>query len=223
MPRKGISYEQVAKTCTDLEQSQRLSVRAIQARTGGSMTTVLKHYRRWQRERSGQQGVETVISDRLRHALLSELEEAAAQSRQTVQQKLQEAQQQVLAIRKESDSKQRRLTQQLQQARQQKCLLERKKDAAELRASVAEKQLRSAQALLNDQKKAIQEKQRKRRSSERALLQIQAPKPASENRSLEQEQKTSPVEKPLQDSLQQKKMSTSKKRSKKVQQSLFDF
>jgi len=223
MPRKGISYEQVAKACIELEKNQQLSVRAIQARTGGSMTTVLKHYRLWQRQRSGQQGVETVISDRLRHALLSELEEAAAQSRLTIQKKLQEAQQQVVEIRKESNSKQRRLTQQLQQTRQQKYLLERKKNAAELRASMAEKQLRRAQALLNNQQKAYQKEQRKERSGETALPQIQAPKTASENQSLEQEQQTRSVEKPLQDSPQKKTTSTRKKTAKKVQQSLFDF
>ncbi len=205
MPRKGISYEQVAKACTELEKFQCLSVRAIQAETGGSMTTVLKHYRRWQRESSGQKGVETVISDRLRHALLSELDETAVQSRQAVQQELKEAQQRIENTRKEADSKHRRLIQQVQQARRQQTLLEYKKNDAEQRASVAESQLRSAHALLSNRMKSIQEEPRKPRPHETALQQIQDLKRTLENKPLEQEPHARPVEEPLQDSPQQKK------------------
>lgn len=222
MPRKGIRYEQVATACTDLEKSQRLSVRAIQARTGGSMTTVLKHYRRWQRERSGQGGEETTISDRLRHALLGELEEVAAQSRQAVQQELQEAQQQIARVRKEAEVKQQRLTRQLQLVQHQKGSLERKVLDAEQRASVAERQLRSTQDRLSITKKSLHEEQRKRRSNEAALRQIQDLKLATENQPRVQEQKTPPLEEPL-DSSQPKKATASKKRGKKVQQGLFDF
>ncbi len=223
MPRKGISYEQVAKACTDLEKSQRLSVRAIQARTGGSMTTVLKHYRRWQRERSGQGGVETTISDRLRHALLSELEEAAAQSRQVVQHELLEAQHQIDRAKKEAETTQQRLTQQLQLAQQQKRLLERKILDAEQRAAVAERQLHSTQARFNTTKKSLQEEQRKRRSNEAALRQIQDLKLASRNQTRVQKQKTQALEEPPLDSPEPQKAAATKKRGKKVQQSLFDF
>lgn len=223
MPRKGISYDQVAKACTDLEKSQRLSVRAIQARTGGSMTTVLKHYRRWQRERSGQQGVEVTISDRLRHALLSELEEAATQTRQSVQQEFQEVQMDIIKVKKEADSRQRRLSEQLHQAQQQNSLLLRKTRDAEQRATMTERKLRVAQARLNQQKKSLLVEQNRRRSSEAALEQIHDRKLASGNRPSEQERQTRTMEKPLQDSLQPKKTEVTKKRGKKIQQSLFDF
>ena len=223
MARKGISYEQVAKACTELEKSQRLSVRAIQAKTGGSMTTVLKHYRSWQRERSGQQGVETTISDRLRHALLSELEETAAHSRQVVQQELQEVKQQIIEIKKGADSKHRRLAAQLQQVRQQKSLLEVKTRDAEQRTAALDKQLRRAQARIILQKKNLHDEQRKRRSSEMALQQTQDLKLASENQTLEQGQPVGPTAEPLQDSQQPKKANSSKKRGIKAQQSLFDF
>jgi len=223
MARKGISYEQVAKACTELEKSQRLSVRAIQTKTGGSMTTVLKHYRRWQRERLGQQGVETTISDRLRHALLSELEETAAQSRQAVQQELQKVQQQIVEVKKKADSNQRRLAAQLQQVCQQKSLLERKTRDAEQLAAAAEKQLRSAQARIIIQEKALHEERRKRRASEAALGQMQSLHQASEARLPKQEQLPESQDQPPQEPLPQKKVATNKKQGKKVQQSLFDF
>jgi chromosome segregation ATPase len=223
MPRKGISYEQVAKACTELEKSQRLSVRAIQAKTGGSMTTVLKHYRRWQREQLGQYGVETVLSDRLRHALLSELEEAAAQSRQAVQQELQEVQQQIVQTKKNADSNQRRLNTQLQQVHQQKSLLEQKSRDTQQRTAAIEKQLRSAQTRIIIQKKALHEEQRKRQSSETALRQMQNLQQVSENRLANQELLSNSQDQPPQETLQPKKVAASKNRGQKVQQSLFDF
>ncbi|MCD4688550.1 MAG: hypothetical protein K8R55_04345, partial [Desulfuromonadaceae bacterium] len=69
---------------------------------------------------------------------------------------------------------------------------------------------------------SLQEEQRKRRSSETALQQIQDLKPTSENKPIEQEPHTLPEEEPLQDS-QKQQVRTTKKRGKKVQQSLFDF
>ncbi len=171
MPRKGISYEQVARACNDLQKTERLSVRAIQARTGGSMTTVLKHYRRWQRERSGQQDT-PAISERLRNALLSELEDAAARSRQAMQQQLQKAQQRAAAWQAEAEQKQRLLAQQRKRANQRQSQRVRQIRDTEQRAAAAEGRLRTVQARLNAQETALSREQHLRRSSEKALHQM---------------------------------------------------
>ncbi|APG26791.1 hypothetical protein A7E78_02325 [Syntrophotalea acetylenivorans] len=223
MPRKGIRYEQVAEACAVLEKSQQLSVRAIQARTGGSMTTVLKHYRRWQRERSGQAGVETTISDRLRHALLSELEEAAAQARHAGQKEIKEAQQQIDQLKKETEKKQLRFAQQFQIAQQQKRLLEKKLLDAEQRAATAEKQLRSAQDRLNTAQKSLQRERRKQLLKGTILQKAQDLKPVGEDPTPGQEQKDQVLEESPKISTAQKKAPATKKPKKKVQQSLFDF
>lgn len=223
MPRKGIRYEQVAEACADLEKSQRLSVRAIQARTGGSMTTVLKHYRRWQRERSGQEGVETTISDRLRHALLSELEEAAAQARHAGQKEIKEAQQQIVELKNEAEKKQLRFAQQIQLVQQQKRLLERKLLDAEQRAASAEKQLRSAQNHLNATQKSLQKEQQKQLLREPVQQKTQVLRPVEEKPPVVQEQKNQVPEEPLKAASEPKKTAATKKREKKDQQSLFDF
>jgi uncharacterized protein involved in exopolysaccharide biosynthesis len=80
MARKGITFTQVAEVCKALETcGERISVRAIHARTGGSMTTVLKHYRRW---KNHEQDTGPAISRRLQQALLAELRQAAAGGRE---------------------------------------------------------------------------------------------------------------------------------------------
>lgn len=223
MPRKGISYEQVAKACTDLEKSQSLSVRAIQARTGGSMTTVLKHYRRWQRERSGSQDAQPAISERLRNALLNELEEAAAQSRQGAQRQLQEAQQKLAKLQTAGEAKQRLLTQRLQRADQQLKHQGRRLRDAEQQAAAAEQGLRSARTRLGEQQAALRKEQQLRRIKEQGLQQMQALKEAAEERLLEQEQRLRALEEQLQDPQPAKKAAPPKKKGKKNQQSLFDF
>ncbi len=82
MARKGISYQQVAEVCENLKSGgQRISVRAIHAHTGGSLSTVLKHYRTWLEEESGGR-FKGGISRQLQKALLAELEQAAARARE---------------------------------------------------------------------------------------------------------------------------------------------
>jgi septal ring factor EnvC (AmiA/AmiB activator) len=91
MARKGINYEQVAEICENLKSSgQRISVRAIHAHTGGSLSTVLKHYRSWQEEESGGQ-FKAGISRHLHKALLTELEQTAARVRECHAARLTEA------------------------------------------------------------------------------------------------------------------------------------
>jgi len=74
MPRNGILYEQVTEAIAALHQNRKkVTVRAIQALTGGSMSTVLKHYQRWQGEQLGQDADHPGISDQLLEALQREL------------------------------------------------------------------------------------------------------------------------------------------------------
>lgn len=222
MPRKGISYEQVANACNDLQKTERLSVRAIQARTGGSMTTVLKHYRRWQRERSGEQGVEQVISERLRHALLSELEEAATRSRQSMREQLQTSQQQLVAVQAKADQARQRLAKQKEQAELLHRQYAQRQRVTELRAVTAERELRSLRACLVNRQLALNRERRLRQQIEVDLQEMQNLKQAAEARLAKQEQILRSQEELPQDP-QQQKPAPQKKQGKKVQQSLFDF
>lgn len=222
MPRKGISYEQVANACNDLQKTQRLSVRAIQARTGGSMTTVLKHYRRWQRERSGEHGVEQDISERLRHALLSELEEAATRSRQAMQSQLQTSQRQLVTVQAKADQARQQLARQQKQAELLHRQYGQRQRVTEQRAVAAERELRSLRACLVNRQLALNRERRLRRASEAALQEMQILKQAAEARLSAQEQKLRALEEQAPDP-QQQKPAPQKKQGKKVQQSLFDF
>jgi chromosome segregation ATPase len=81
MARKGILYEQVIDAISALQTNkQKVTVRAIHAVTGGSMSTVLKHYRRWQSEQLGQTSDATEISPQLTEALHNELRNYARRS-----------------------------------------------------------------------------------------------------------------------------------------------
>lgn len=81
MARKGILYEQVIDAIGALQANkQKITVRAIHAVTGGSMSTVLKHYRRWQSEQLGHPSDATEISPQLTEALHNELRNYARHS-----------------------------------------------------------------------------------------------------------------------------------------------
>lgn len=74
MARKGILYEQVIDAIGTLQKNkEKITVRAIHAVTGGSMSTVLKHYRRWQSEQLGHPSDAAEISPQLTEALHNEM------------------------------------------------------------------------------------------------------------------------------------------------------
>ena len=74
MARKGILYEQIIDAIGALQTNkQKVTVRAIHAVTGGSMSTVLKHYRRWQSEQLGHPSDVAEISPQLTEALQNEM------------------------------------------------------------------------------------------------------------------------------------------------------
>ncbi|MEZ4599469.1 MAG: DNA-binding protein [Syntrophotaleaceae bacterium] len=83
MARKGITFAQVAEVCKSLQEAgEPISVRTIQASTGGSMTTVLKHYRLWKEGEGHEPAAGLTISRRLQQALLAELRQTAAKARE---------------------------------------------------------------------------------------------------------------------------------------------
>lgn len=90
MARKGILYEQVADAIKALQANhQKITVRAIHAVTGGSMSTVLKHYRRWQSEQLGHRDETPDISPQLMEALRSEMQNYARRALLTMETRMQ--------------------------------------------------------------------------------------------------------------------------------------
>jgi septal ring factor EnvC (AmiA/AmiB activator) len=90
MPRKGITFARVDEACQELlKAGQRLTVRAVQQRTGGSMSTVLKHLQRWQHGRpEAPQPDRGDFSPQLRKALQREIQERTAILQQPWQERL---------------------------------------------------------------------------------------------------------------------------------------
>lgn len=89
MARKGILYEQVTDAIRALQSDHhKVTVRAIHAVTGGSMSTVLKHYRRWQSEQLGHTADSTEISPQLAEALHTELHNYARRALLTMETRL---------------------------------------------------------------------------------------------------------------------------------------
>jgi chromosome segregation ATPase len=90
MPRKGITLARVAEVCQELlKDGQRLTVRAVQHRTGGSMSTVLKHLQCWQHGRpEASQADHGEFSPQLRKALQREILEKTATLQQQWQERL---------------------------------------------------------------------------------------------------------------------------------------
>lgn len=90
MARRGILYEQVVEAITALQaESRKITVRAIHAQTGGSMSTVLKHYRRWQYEQSEGASDSPEISHRLAEALRDEFQRHARRAVQAMEKRVQ--------------------------------------------------------------------------------------------------------------------------------------
>lgn len=75
MSKNGITYQQVAEACLALlGEKQKLTLRAIVARTGGSPNTVLQHWKQWQREQDDITiaALDEELSPSIRQAVLAE-------------------------------------------------------------------------------------------------------------------------------------------------------
>ena len=82
--RGAINFEQVKRAADKLQlDDQKVSVRAIQSITGGSMTTVLELLRQWQQQQSAvfPVGTEENLSEKLRAAISSEIFENVSRCR----------------------------------------------------------------------------------------------------------------------------------------------
>jgi chromosome segregation ATPase len=74
---QSVGYDQVKQVCDKLNlENRKISTRAIHAETGGSMSTVLEHLQRWQKEKQGSNQKDMlVLSDRLKEAIFYEITE----------------------------------------------------------------------------------------------------------------------------------------------------
>lgn len=147
MARKGILYEQVAEAVAALQAEQRnVTVRAIHARTGGSMSTVLKHYRRWQYEQAGAPADLPDISPRLAETLREEMRNHARRSIQAMENRLRDGEEQL----KRADEDLRSLTRELARAREQISRLTDHVGELEQRLREADERAVNAETLLQE-------------------------------------------------------------------------
>lgn len=126
MPRKGITFAQVDEACQELlRDGRRLTVRAVQQRTGGSMSTVLKHLQRWQHGRpEAAQTDRGDFSPQLRKALQREILERTATLQQQWMERLNANMAEAEAARAQlavAEQRNRELHARLQQAEQAAC------------------------------------------------------------------------------------------------------
>jgi chromosome segregation ATPase len=94
--RGAINFEQVKRAADKLQlDDQKVSVRAIQSITGGSMTTVLELLRQWQQQQSAvfPVGTEENLSEKLRAAIASEISENVSKCRAAMESQIKAAEQ----------------------------------------------------------------------------------------------------------------------------------
>lgn len=82
MPKEGVTYRQVEEVCDLLAaENRRITVRAILAETGGSSSTVLKHFQHWQQRQAAKGKDLEGYSDPFRKALATEIARHVAAAR----------------------------------------------------------------------------------------------------------------------------------------------
>ena len=95
--RGTINFEQVKQAADKLQsEGQKVSVRAVQSITGGSMTTVLELLRQWQQLQQSAvfpSGMEETLSEKLRAAIGSEIFENVSRCRAAMEAQLKAAEQ----------------------------------------------------------------------------------------------------------------------------------
>jgi chromosome segregation ATPase len=92
--RGTINFEQVKQAADKLQsEGQKVSVRAVQSITGGSMTTVLELLRQWQQSAVFSVGTEENISETLRAAISNEIAVNVLQCRAAMEDQIKAAEQ----------------------------------------------------------------------------------------------------------------------------------
>ena len=95
--RGTVNFEQVKRVADKLQQDgQKVSVRAVQRITGGSMTTVLELLRQWQQRQQTavlSSATEENLSEALRAAISSEIAENVSRCRAAMEAQIQLAEQ----------------------------------------------------------------------------------------------------------------------------------
>ena len=114
MSKNGITYQQVAEACQALlGENQKLTLRAIVAKTGGSPNTVLQHWKQWQREQDDitMTALDEELSPSIRQAVLAECARKVSAIKVHYANKISEAEQQWRDLQA--------LTQEIEQQKQQ--------------------------------------------------------------------------------------------------------
>lgn len=157
MARSPISYEEVAQACERLQgDGQRPSVRRLQVELGGgSNSTLLAHFQRWQEARRTQEAAEAhddLLSAPLRTALVEEIRKRQADARAELERQLADteeianaAQENLAAAEKRIDELMATLEQERQEADARQRTLEQELAAARARAEDAEQKAAEAQ------------------------------------------------------------------------------
>ena len=95
--RGTINFEQVEQAAEKLQsEGQKVSVRAVQSITGGSMTTALELLRQWQQLQQSAvspSGMEETLSEKLRAAISSEISENVSRCRAAMEAQVKAAEQ----------------------------------------------------------------------------------------------------------------------------------
>jgi len=95
--RGTINFEQVKQAAEKLQlEGQKVSVRAVQSLTGGSMTTVLELLRQWQQRQQSTlfpSAIEENLSEKLRGAISSEISENVSRCRVAMEAQIKAAEQ----------------------------------------------------------------------------------------------------------------------------------
>jgi hypothetical protein len=105
MPRVGVEYEEVAAVASRLRASGVADVkpRMVLAETGGSMSTIHKHLKRWNGENPRAAAPPPELPQTLQRALQTEFQRAQDEARADLQERLATAQQEAEDLARESD------------------------------------------------------------------------------------------------------------------------
>ncbi len=149
MPKNSITYPQVAEACqTLLSEGQKITLRAIVAKSGGSPNAVLQFWKQWQREQEDitLAALDEDLSPSVKQAILAECARKVSLIKTHFAKKITESDQQwqdMQALAQEADQQKQQIQSELTET--QTRLLEQN-----ARASLHEQQLTEADKRLKD-------------------------------------------------------------------------
>ena len=158
MAREGVNFEKVAGICDALQaEGRKISVRAIQAESGGSMSTVLEHYRCWQERQAVLQDKEEKLSDQFKSALLAEISLHIEATRAGMIARLKEAEARAREgeeLLREAEGRAEELRAVIKEGEQARGVLEKQLAAAEEKAAAGEKRTAELERTIGELRQA---------------------------------------------------------------------